>query len=163
MSSSEGQRSFWARMQSLGTLRCRILSCLGADNPKLAAFFDPPEDRPLADSLQHHLLNLHQAFTYDPESQRIVAAGLLTFGELERAEEILSVFPREPIRMDHGAGWCPLVAYSTVAALLPLPRDNQRAVRWVDGSPEALAVSRWFRAHKDQLRWDESLGKFILT
>lgn len=152
---------FWERMRPLGDLRCRILACLGADNRKLPAFFDPPPDRPIEESLHRHLLKLHEAFAADPDSRRIVAAGLLSFGELARAGEILSQFPREPVVLDHGAGWCPLVAYSTVARLLPLPEEHRDPKRWIQGSADAGALWQWLQSHYDRLRWDSTTERFV--
>jgi hypothetical protein len=153
---------FWARMQPLGARRCRILACLGADNPKLPAFFDPPRDRPVHEYLHRHLLDLHEKWGDDPDSRRIVAAGLLSFGELTRADEILSRFPPKAIVLDHGAGWCPMVAYTTVAALLPLPEQYRDASRWIEGSADATAVVAWFHTHRDRLRWDSKAEHFVL-
>lgn len=154
---------FWIRMRPLGALRCRILACLGADNPRLPAFFDPPEDRPVNECLHRHLLKLHETFAADPDSLRIVAAGLLSFGDLARADEVLSQFPREPVVTDHGAGWCPLVAYSTLARLLPLPEEHRDPRHWIHGSANATALLQWFQAHRNRLRWDSSAEQFVLT
>ena len=148
-------------MRALGNLRCRILSCLGADNPKLPAFFDPPPDEPVADALHRHLLELHGAFADDPESRRIVAAGLLSFGELARAGEILSRFPPEPVVTDHGAGWCPLIAYSAVAELLPLPEELRDARRWTQESACARQLVEWFASNHTRLAWDSGSEHFV--
>jgi hypothetical protein len=150
-------------MKSLGVLRCRILACLGADDPKLPAFFDPPCDRPLYKSVYRHLLDLYENWGDDPESRRIVAAGLLSFGDLTRVDEILGQFPHKAIVLDHGAGWCPLVAYSTVAALLPLPDQYRDASRWIEGSADAAGVVAWFRMNQDRLRWDSKAEVFVLV
>ncbi|HUA61712.1 MAG TPA: hypothetical protein VML19_23355 [Verrucomicrobiae bacterium] len=153
---------FRARLQQLGNLRCRILACLGADNPRLPAFFDPPEDQPVSDCLHRHLLKLHEAFAGDADSQRIVAAGLLSFGELSRVHEILHLFPAEPTVMDHGAGWCPLIAYSAVSELLPLPKELQDVRRWLQGSTEATHLLQWLQLNYERLSWDGEKKRFTL-
>jgi hypothetical protein len=150
-------------MRPLGNLRCRILACLGADNPKLPAFFDPPQNGPMLESLHRHLLKLQQEFAADPDSRRIVAAGLLSLGELARADEILSRFPLHPVAMDHGAGWCPLVAYSAVSELLPLPEELRDARGWVEGSATASGLMQWFHSNYNRLCWDSGSGRFVLN
>jgi len=152
---------FWTRMRPLGNLRCRILACLGADDPKLPAFFDPPPDMPAGEALHRHLLELHDAFGADPDSLRIVAAGLLSFGELDRAGEILSRFPREPITLDHGAGWCGLIAYSAVAELLPLPAELGDVRRWTQESDAAGDVVQWLASNHNRLAWDAAGERFV--
>jgi hypothetical protein len=153
---------FWERMQPLGALRCRILACLGADNPKLPTFFDPTPDQPLHECLHQHLLKLYDKCAADPESRRIVAAGLLSFGELARADEILSQLPREPMVIDHGAGWCSLIAYSVVATLLPIPEEHGDPRRWIQGSSNAAAVVQWLDTHRSRLRCDSNVEGFVL-
>lgn len=149
-------------MQPLGALRCRILACIGAENPKLATFFDPPSDRTLDESLRQHLLKLHKMFADDPLSRIFVAAGLLSFGDLACADEILECLPRAPIVTDHGAGWCPLVPYQTLAALLPIPEQHRNVRLWVEGSADAAAVAQWLIENRDQLHWDATIERFTL-
>jgi hypothetical protein len=148
-------------MRPLGNLRCRILLCLGADNPSRPAFFDPPIAQPIHDGLHRHLLQLHELFSTDSNARRLVATGLLTFGELQRANEILGRFPPTPIITDHGAGWCALIAYRTVAALLPVPSEVRDAAQWFEGSRAAAAVRQWFTEHREQLHWDETGEHFV--
>lgn len=152
---------FWKRMRPLGNLRCRILLCLGADNPLLSAYFDPLTEQPIHAGLHRHLLRLYVVFGNDLVSRRIVAAGLLTFGELQRVSEILGCFPTTAVATDQGAGWCAMIAYRTVAALLPWPSDLKDAGQWVEGSEVAVAVRRWFAEHRDELHWDARGEHFV--
>jgi len=150
-------------MHPLGTLRCRILVCMGADNPRSAAFFDPPADQSISKCLYQHLLRLHQTFADDPYSRIFVAAGLLSFGNLAVANEILHYLPRSPIVMDQAAGWCPLVPYEALATLLPVPEQYRNVKRWIEGSAESAAVERWLVEQGERLRWDPAAERFVLA
>ncbi|HTS27322.1 MAG TPA: hypothetical protein VMH81_15705 [Bryobacteraceae bacterium] len=152
--------SFWSRMRPLGGMRCRVLSCLGADNPKLASFFDPPPGSALEEELRSYLERLHEA-EEDPTVRRIAAAGLLTLGELRYADEIIRGLPQTPIRLDHGAGWCPLLPYSLAAELLPLPEALTNAKTWIAGTAIEADLMRWFEAHRERLVWDPAAERFV--
>jgi len=147
-------------MRPLGATRCRVLSCLGADNPKLATFFNPTPERSIEEALQTYLATLHDTVK-DPYVTRIAAAGLLTFGELSYTEEILLQLPQAPIQLDHGAGWCPLLPYSIVAELLPLPGEFADSRKWTAGSSLETALLQWFRSHREHLVWDPLLSRFV--
>src|SRR5262245_57819154 len=107
-------RDYWERLRPLGELRCRVLACLMADNPRLPTHVDPPAGAPLADALQAHLTKLFADSGDDAAVRRIVAAGLLTFGRLDMAGVILRELPAAPVVTDHGAGWCALLPYRVV-------------------------------------------------
>jgi hypothetical protein len=149
-------------MQPLGTLRLRLLACLQADNPRLATFFDPPADRPIFECLHEHLGKLYEKFSDDPYSRIFVAAGMLTFGDLPRADDILNYLPRSPVVIDHGAGWCALVACETVAAVLPIPPEHRNVRAWIQGSAEASAVTQWLNENRSRLLWNPSTERFKL-
>jgi hypothetical protein len=154
---------FWIRTQSLGTLRLRLLACLQADDPRVDTFFDPPADRPVLDCLREHWARLYEKFADDPYSQIFVAAGLLTFGDLRCADDILNYLPRTPVVIDHGAGWCALVPYETVAAVLPIPKEHRNVRAWVQGSADASAVAQWLNENRSRLLWDSSREQFGLV
>jgi len=149
-------------MQPLGTLRMRLLACLQADNPKLATFFDPPADCPVFECLREHWARLYKKFSDDPYSRIFVAAGLLTFGDLRYVDDILNNLPRNPVVIDHGAGWCALVPYETVAAVLPIPKEHRNVRGWIQGSADASAVAQWLNENRSRLLWDSSSERFGL-
>lgn len=153
---------FWIRMQPVGTLRLRLLACLQADNPTLATFFDPPADRPILECLHEHWGKLYEKFSDDPYSRIFVAAGLLTFGDLRCVDDILNYLPSSPVVLDHGAGWCALVPYETVAAVLPIPQEQRNVRAWVQGSATASALGQWLNENRSRLQWDSSTERFEL-
>ena len=42
------RRTYWQRMRPLGDLRCRVLACMSADDPRVPAYFNPPADARVA-------------------------------------------------------------------------------------------------------------------
>src|SRR4051812_11883777 len=95
-------QDYWARVRSLGELRCRVLACMSADNPRVPAYFDPATPGRLQDALLGHLETIYSASATEPVTRLITAAGLLTLGRLEAAEAILSHLPPERLTLDHG-------------------------------------------------------------
>jgi hypothetical protein len=153
--------AYWQRLRPLGELRCRVLACMSAHNPRVPAYFDPPATRPLHDALRNHLQQLYSRYESDSVARLFPAAGLLTFGQLEMAEVVLQSLPAEAVRLDHGAGWCRLLPYRVVADLLPLPEELRDPVQWVEGTPQAEALRSWFARQRDRLRWDPDAERFI--
>lgn len=154
-------QTYWERMHPLGDLRCRILACMFADNPKVPAYFNPATDVPLKVALQQHLHRLLSEFGSDTESRLIFAAGLLTFGRLTMADVILQQLPDERIVLDHGAGWCRVLPYRVVATLLPVPEELSDPAQWIEGTPQAHALRSWFAGHKGHWRWDDTTERFV--
>jgi hypothetical protein len=154
-------QAYWERLRPLGELRCRVLACLMADNPRLPTHFDPPADAPLAEALLEHLSKLLDAFADDTPTRRLLAAGLLTYGRLDMAEVILSELPAAPVVTDHGAGWCALLPSGVVSELLPLPEALHDPRRWVEGSTAAADLRTWFEQHRGRLQWDAAAERFV--
>lgn len=77
----------------------------------------------------------------------VFAAGLLAFGRIDVAEDLLDYLP--------SSGGIRKLAL-VLQALLPLPDDLHP---WHD--PEAIRI--WLREHKDRLRWDEAQGLYVTT
>lgn len=75
----------------------------------------------------------------------VLATGLLTFGRLDVAEDILDCIPSS------GS-----VRRLTLAlkAMLPLPED-------LDPMKESDLVREWVRANAQNLKWNEQMGRFI--
>jgi hypothetical protein len=75
----------------------------------------------------------------------VFAAGLFTYGKVDVAEEIVDYIP-------------PAANIRKLArvldALLPLPENIS-----VLDHPDA--VRAWLQAHRDQLRWEEELGRYM--
>jgi hypothetical protein len=147
-------------MRALGQLRCRVLACMFADNPRTLTHFDPPRSADLGEALRTHLQKWFSATEVSDDARLIIAAGLLTFGSLEAAGFILERLPTEQVTLDHGAGWCSLLPYEAAAALLPIPQAIRNSRKWVEGTPEAQELRRWFAANRSLLAWDPAREVF---
>jgi hypothetical protein len=154
------------KMRSLGMLRCKVIICTASDNPKFSHYFDPPEEVDLAEALYAHLLALWEDCQYPPEENgigsSIIAAGLLTYGELDRIDYILEHVPRQRVVLDHGCGFCSILAVQTVASLLPLPKNLMDYYLWIQGSTEVEQVKQWLDSHRSCLSWDAMTQRFVL-
>jgi hypothetical protein len=153
----------------LGVWRCRVINCLGFDNPQLGHYFNPPPEADLAAAFRAHLQQLWAEYwpgasDNEPISigMAIIAAGLLTYGELPRVDYILNHVPPERIVLDHGCGWCALLAYRITAQLLPLPEEFTEYSSWTQGSPEVAQVKQWLQEHRSRLVWYPEHNRFIL-
>jgi hypothetical protein len=154
------------KMRPLGMLRCKVIRCTASDNPKFGHYFDPPEEVDLAEALYAHLLALWEDCQYPPEGNgigsSIIAAGLLTYGELDRIDYILEHVPRQRVVLDHGCGFCSILAVQTVASLLPLPKKLMDYYLWIQGSTEVEQVKQWLDSHRSCLSWDAMTQRFVL-
>jgi hypothetical protein len=79
------------------------------------------------------------------------------------ADEILRYLPRAQIVTDHGAGWCPLVPYQTLATVLPIPEQHRNVRLWIEGSSAAAEVAQWLIENRNRLHWDVTAERFMLT
>ena len=170
--SPKSEEELWfERMEPLSFHRKRVLDCMFAWDRRKTTYFNPPPETPLAGAMRDYLERLFakgEKAGYAGYALLIPAAGLITFGRLDMAEFVLSHSPKEPIRLDHGAGWCVALPYVIVAAFLPVPYDLRRpgsknTVDWVAGSPEGIAVQDWFASNKHRLIWNADAERFILS
>jgi hypothetical protein len=162
----ERLQQYGRKMRPLGMSRCKVIKCTLSDNPKLIHYFDPPEEVNLAEALHDHLLELWGNYQLNLEEDKcgcsIVAAGLLTYGELERIDYILEHAPHQRVVLDHGCGFCSILAVQIVASLLPLPKNLEDYSLWIKGSKEIEQVTQWFDRHRSCLSWDTASQKFVL-
>lgn len=157
------------RMQRLDTLpvgefHWRILACLGMEDA-----FNPPQD---ADTLQEFRVMFEDIWNNTPGADSVtgqfnglavVAAGLLICGRLRMIECILRNIPKHKIELDHGCGWCNLVAFRVAAAVLPLPTHLTRYGQWHRGNPMVAEVQAWLEAHRENLSWSPSTQHFNIA
>jgi hypothetical protein len=83
----------------------------------------------------------------------ITAVGLLTYGELEVAEDIFQALPHSPRRSLRVPPYNFILG--SLSALLPVPKSID-----VLADPEA-AVS-WLRTHQSRIRWKETSNEYLL-
>jgi hypothetical protein len=163
----EARERYWRRMEALGRFRCCALACLHPGNPQ--RHFNPPEGTELAGALREHLERLWQRWlpqATGPQfnSTAVIAAGFLTYGQLEMADYILANLPPRPIAVELGWGYCNLLAVQVLGALLPLPSELRWGyAAWVEGTSEAQAVREWFQANRARLTWDAEQRRFVLS
>jgi hypothetical protein len=77
----------------------------------------------------------------------LISVGLFTFGRLDVAEDILDNIPGKRVPASHLAG--------VLNRLLPLPPGFSPLE-----NPDA--IKEWLEEKRSLLRWDESLGKYVL-
>lgn len=159
---------YYQRMRSLGELRCKVILCTASDMPICGHYFDPPAESDLAAALYAHLLQLWENLQPDSEENQfngmaVVAAGILTFGELDRVDYILNNVPPHHIILDHGCGYCNLLAFRIVARLLPLPQSLLNYSLWIQGSLEVEQVKQWLYEYRSRLVWNLDSNQFILV
>jgi hypothetical protein len=96
------------------------------------------------EGLRRHLESLTSQS--DPFTRFVVAAGLLSYGRIDLAEDLLDCLPE-------GRGSVRELARALVG-LLPAPPHLDPL-----HEPEAFRV--WLRQNRDRVHWDPTLGKFI--
>jgi hypothetical protein len=158
---------YYERMRPLGELRCRVINCTGSNMPKSKFYFDPSPSIDVEEALHRHLLQLWESCL--PEERvnefngmAVIAAGLLTFGDLSRLNYILEHVPPHRIELDHGCGYCNVLAVRIVARLLPLPKELPLCSLWIQGSQEVEEVKQWIHEHRSRLVWNPDSMKFDL-
>ncbi len=104
---------------------------------------DPAEDPDQA--LRRHLESLTSES--DSFTRFVVAAGLLSYGQIDLAEDLLDCLPE-------GRGNVRQLSHALVA-LLPAPAH-------LDPLQQPEAFRSWLRENRDRLHWDATLGKFLL-
>jgi len=154
---------YFARMASLDMVRGQVLCCTNCDNPKLSHYFNPPEGADLDAAFREHLEMLWTRWLpEETESQfcstAIVAAGLLSYGDLRMAAYILQHLPNRVFRN----GICLQVSRRAFVAILPVPKALRGWSQWIEGSPEAEAVRSWFARHQSDMTWQPSSGTFVV-
>lgn len=98
----------------------------------------------------------------DPLSVGLIATLALLSGSIDAAERILDTLPNEPIKTDHGAGYCLVLPFESLCAVLPLP-DNLRDIRnWTRGSAIEQDLRAWLADHRSQLMWDDKTETYRL-
>src|SRR5688572_3016445 len=130
------ERTAW--LSSLGFQRLRLLECLGGNNPRLPGYFSGPTDEDVLSAFRQYVIRLSRqwAAEADPLTVSLLAAARLLTGDLSAAHVVVDHLPAQPVKLDHGAGYClvtPLVALSTA---LPLPPELADTTRWLAGTPE---------------------------
>lgn len=83
----------------------------------------------------------------------IPASGLLAFGDLEMVDVILKSIPPPPQESPESLIY--RLGSIALQSLLPIPENINVRI-------EVSKVKIWFEGNKEHLRWDETLGKFIL-
>ena len=161
----DAEQQFWEDLKPLGEFRWRVLACVGSFDRGLRQHFHPSEPSALPESLRLYLDAVwarEQPTATGPQFNglAVVAAGLLTYGRLEMADYVLANMPPHPIELDHGCGWCNVLAFRIAATLLPLPAHLRAYMEWFEGSPTAGEVRSWFTSHRARLRWNNDVEKF---
>jgi hypothetical protein len=155
-------------MRSLGELRCQVIACTVSDIPRFKRYFNPPPEANLTEELHIHLLQLWEhdlpnATGNQYNGMAVIAAGILTFGNLSMVDYILANLPPHRIVLDHGCGFCNLLAFRAVARLLPLPKELSNYSLWVKGSSEAKQVKNWVHEYRSHLIWNPKNEQFIVN
>jgi hypothetical protein len=151
-------QSYWDGIRGLGEVRCRILMCIGGENPGTPAYFNPPVGSSVSAAFHEHLLRLWR--DADLLSAPLLAAGLVTYGRREAAEYLITHLPKERIRLDQGAGWCAAYPFQVLAMTLPVPEELSDPSRWTLGDPEGEKLMEWFAGNGERLQWDPDRSRF---
>ena len=164
----DAEQRFWDDLKPLGEFRWCVLACVGSFDRSLRQHFHPSEPSTLPESLRSYLdayWAREQPSATGPQFNglAIVAAGLLTFGRLEMADYILANMPPHRIKLDHGCGWCNVLAFRIAAALLPLPDELRAYMEWFEGSATADEVRSWYASHRAELRWNDAAERIELS
>lgn len=144
------------RIDPLGYLRLRTLNCTAGWNPKAFGYFNPPEDINVFTAYHNHIARLSTKWRDDDYPGGLLPAMRLLSGDLSAAEQILDGLPSEPYEVDHGAGYCLVLAQRAMAHILPLSETlKERPVQtWLAGSQAQADVRAWLKEHRDKLRWE---------
>jgi hypothetical protein len=81
----------------------------------------------------------------------VVSVGLLAFGHLNVAEDILTALA---IPLIYNGAKVRRTLANSLKALLPLPPELALL-------REPATIQAWLQAHADHLVWDEATGKFV--
>lgn len=149
----------------LGSLRLRVLACLGGHDPRVPGYFDVAEDVDVLAAFRAYVERLAQrwASERDPVAVSLLAAGRLLAGDLSAAATILDHLPAQAFALDHGAGICVVVPLHALSAALPLPEDLRDTRQWVAGAPQPRALRAWLDDHRAELRWIDGAGVYRLA
>lgn len=160
-------RRYWKRLLPLGELRCRVLACLFANEPSSPCHFDPSMDADLRQECRRHFERLLEdsrlTLTREQRDTEIalVTAGLLTYGQIDRANDLLDNLTPH-FETDHGCGWCVLLPMVIFCTVLPLSEDICEC-SFAGGNMDIVAARRWLDANRPYLVWDDTGEKFVLT
>ena len=94
----------------------------------------------------------------DRLGRHIFATGLLAHGQLEAAETILDSIP---LPQEDPGGKVLFFGSNALRAMLPLPDELRGEVGWYS-QVRIEAVRTWLHQHRDELKWDEVRGRFVL-
>jgi hypothetical protein len=155
-----------ARFTPLGLHRNRVIGCLGGNSPHAPAYFHTPaDDINIFDAYRSYIVEQSRRWADESDSfsTALLAAGRFLTGDLVAADLVIDNLPAETVKLDHGAGICLLVPFYALKNALPLPETLHDADRWLQGSPEQVALRSWLAEHRDKLRWVETDGIYRLA
>jgi len=98
--------------------------------------------------------------TGDEMSRQLLAAGLLTYGQLGMVDVILDNVP-PGLSQERATGYCAAAPANILSRLLPLPDALK-----TDGVHSLLdwdRVREWFESNRHQLEWDAANEQFRLV
>jgi hypothetical protein len=152
-------------LDPLGFARLRVLDCLGGNDRHAVSYFAPDTDRELFLEFRRHIERLNEQWAAETDSltRNLLAAGRLVIGDIGAVFDILDHAPSHEIKLDHGAGACTVVPFTTIVVVFPMPNELSDSRKWQSGSLTLEAVRNWLRQHRDRLRWSEADGVYRLT
>ena len=154
----------FAKMESLGVQRLRILDCIGGNDTRSGRRFEPETGADVFDAFRSFVgatAPLWKDETHPVHVSTMAAAQLLS-GNISSADVIVNLLPDRPYKLDHGAGRCLVAAIYALKNALPLPAELVNTDRWIAGSPEQAALRTWLNQNRDRLRWMEVEGEYRL-
>lgn len=143
----------------------RLLDCLGGNDKWAPGYLRVESADDVFAAFRSYVATLSRTWAEerDPAVIVLLAAARVLTGDWAAAHVIVDRLPSHAIQLDHGAGFCPLVPFQTLASALPLPASLRDSTRWLAGSPEETALRTWLANHGEHLRWLEEPGVYELT
>jgi len=148
------------RVEPLGHLRLCTLDCTFS-----SSYFNPPEGSDIFTAYRDHVARLSSEWRDEDFPDRVLPVMRLLSGDISAAEQVLDRLPPEPHHVDHGSGFCFVLAQRAMAHILPLPESlkEKPGQTWLAGSQAQADVRAWLEEHRDKLRWDEKEGVYHLA
>jgi hypothetical protein len=144
----------------LGYQRLRLLGCLFGDDPRSLNYFEPTPEVDIFEAFRHYVERMSQVWAAESDPLTLFAAARFLTGDLNAAEVILDHLPVEAVKLDHGAGYCLVMAQKVLRASLPLPATLKEINRWLADSAEQAALRIWLAENRDRLSWHEESGVY---
>jgi hypothetical protein len=131
-------RSTW--FLPLGYQRLRLIGCFFGDNPRSPNYFEPTPVVDIFEAFRHYVERMSRVWAAESDPFALFAAARFLTGDLNAAEVILDHLPVKAVKLDHGAGYCLVIAQNILHTSLPLPADLKDINRWLEDFTEQAAL-----------------------